>query len=110
MTGEIFAATRHCQSFSFLSNDFVFDKGAFLDAVAVSQSRGGLLHHLFSIRARAVLKPASSKPDASYLLGLLIGSEIKSGLEVYPDASNILLIGSDVTVRDYQIAFSISRH
>lgn len=42
MTNEIFAATRHCQSFSFLSNYFIFDKGAFLDAVSVSQRRGGL--------------------------------------------------------------------
>ena len=106
MTGELFGATRKCQSLQFLDDDFLFDKTDFLKGVGVSKKRGGLLHHLFSIRAHAMLKPEASNPNPSYMLGLLVGREIRSGLEVYPDVSSVLLIGTGALIRDYQLAFS----
>ena len=44
--------------------------------------------------------------DASYLSGMLIGAEIKSALELYPDVTDMRIIGTDALIHDYSLAFS----
>ena len=42
----------------------------------------------------------------SYLSGLLIGAEIRSAREFYPEVKDIVVIGADSLARDYALAFS----
>ena len=106
MTGEVFATVRHCGSISSLLDECDFDKNSFLEGICVSQSDGGLLHHLFSIRARSLSRQNGLKLNTSYLSGLLIGAEIKSALELYPEVTDIVVIGTDTLIHDYGLAFS----
>ena len=46
------------------------------------------------------------KLNTSYLSGLLIGAEIKSALELYPEVTDIVVIGTDALIHDYSLAFS----
>ena len=106
MTGEVFAAVHHCGSISSVLDDCEFDENTFLEGVEVSQGAGGLLHHLFSIRSRAVSGQNRVKSTTSYLSGLLIGEEIRSAREFYPELTDIVVIGADSLVRDYAWALS----
>lgn len=106
MTGEMFAALRRCASISSMLDDCAADSDEFMEGVGVSQRDGGLLNHLFSIRARALTGRNGSKLNESYLSGLLIGAEIKSALELYRDVSNIAVIGGEALIHDYSLAFS----
>ena len=106
MTGEVFAAVHHCGSISSLLDECVSDKNTFLEGISVSQGDGGLLHHLFSIRSRAVSARNGLNLNTSYLSGLLIGAEIKSALDLYPGVTDIVIIGTDALIHDYGLAFS----
>ena len=106
VTGEMFAAMRRCGSISSLLDKSVTDSNRFMEGVGVSQRDGGLLNHLFSIRALAVTRRKGSKSDESYLSGLLVGAEIRSALEIYPEVSDIVVIGADALIHDYSLAFS----
>lgn len=106
VTGEIFAAIRHCGSISSILTEGVSDPDAFMDGVGASQHAGGLLNHLFSVRACAVTNRNALNLNHSYLSGLLIGAEIKSALEIYPGTSKILVLGTDALIHDYNSAFS----
>ena len=106
MTGEMFAAILHCRSILSILDDCATDSDKFMEGVGISQCEGGLLNHLFSIRSRAVVGRSGSRQNKSYLSGLLIGAEIKSALEIYPDVSDIVVIGAESLIHDYSLAFS----
>lgn len=106
MTGEMFAAIQRCGSISSILDDCAADSNMFMEGVGMSQRDGGLLNHLFSIRARAVTGCNGSKLNKSYLSGLLVGTEIKSALEIYPETSDVVVIGTDPLIHDYSQAFS----
>ena len=106
ITGEMFAAMRRCGSISSMLNDSAIDNNSFMEGVGVSQRDGGILNHLFSIRARSVTDCNGSKLNKSYLSGLLIGAEIKSALEIYPEIPEIVVIGAEPLIHDYSLAFS----
>ena len=108
VTGEVFAALRRCGSISSILDEAVSDSDRFMEGVGISQREGGLLNHLFSIRARAVTRRDGWKSNESYLSGLLIGAEIRSALEIYPEVSDIVVIGADALIDDYSLAFSSS--
>ena len=106
MTGAVFAALRHCGSIASLLDERPPEDNAFLDGVETSQRAGGLLNHLFLVRARAVTGERGSNLNEGYLSGLLIGAEIKAALELYPEVSNLIVIGTDTLIHDYSLAFS----
>ena len=106
MTGEVFSAVQQCGSISSLLDECDFDKNSFLVGIGVSQRKGGLLHQLFSLRARMVSEQSSMKLNPGYLSGLLIGAEIKAALELYPGVTDIIIIGSEALIHDYGLAFS----
>lgn len=106
MTGEVFSVIQQCGSISSLLGECDFNKDTFLAGVDVSQNKGGLLHHIFSIRARIVSGQKDMVPDKSYLSGMLIGAEIKSAMELYPGVTDMRIIGTDALVHDYSLAFS----
>jgi 2-dehydro-3-deoxygalactonokinase len=76
MTGEIFALL---QSHSILGRMFEggsLDVESFEQGVKRSSQPGGLLHHLFGVRTRALLAELPAHALAGYLSGILIGHEI----------------------------------
>ena len=64
---------------------------------------GGLLHHLFGLRAASLFGEVAEAEAASFLSGLLIGHEVAAALEdgVAPP---IVLIGSEALSARYAAA------
>jgi 2-dehydro-3-deoxygalactonokinase len=78
MTGEIFAVLKTHSILGRMMQDGVTDANAFADGVRRSADQGGLLHHLFGVRARGLFGQLPDSASASYLSGLLIGHEIRA--------------------------------
>lgn len=76
MTGELFALLR---SHSILGRMFEGDSQdieGFDQGVKRSREPGGVLHHLFGVRTRALLDEMPPRALSGYLSGMLIGHEI----------------------------------
>ena len=81
MTGEVFAALRgHTILGRTMQDGTATDLAAFDRGVARAAQAGGLLHHLFGVRAEALAGRLAPEAGASYLSGLLIGHEVKAAL------------------------------
>ena len=78
MTGEAFAVFKAHSILGRMMKDGVTDQNAFADGVRRSADAGGLLHHLFGVRSRALFGELPDTASASYLSGLLIGHEIRT--------------------------------
>ena len=80
MTGDIFAALK---AKSILSDLLVHEAGtgdAFVAGVDHGLAQTDLTAELFTVRARVLLGAAVAADAASYVSGLLIGSEVRTGL------------------------------
>ena len=109
MTGELFAAASRCESLAPYLNGCDHDElneDAFLSGVRLSCKRGGLSHHLFAIRSRSLLHGEPCAANLSYLSGLLIGAEVNAALELYPDADNIAIVGTEELGKRYGFALA----
>ena len=103
MTGEMFALMRsHSLLAPQLSCD-VADGHAFRDGVARGLEDGALLSDLFGTRARILLGRLRPEDAASYVSGLLLGADLRIGLEGAPDGP-IGLIGDPALTRLYAAA------
>jgi 2-dehydro-3-deoxygalactonokinase len=78
MTGEVFAVMKAHSILGRMMRDGPIDEAAFADGVNRSGQAGGLLHHLFGTRSRALFGELPDAASASYLSGLLIGHEIRA--------------------------------
>ncbi|MGQ0579705.1 MAG: 2-dehydro-3-deoxygalactonokinase [Betaproteobacteria bacterium] len=78
MTGEAFAVLKAHSILGRMMKDGATDATAFEDGVRRSADAGGLLHHLFGVRARGLFGELALEASASYLSGILIGHEIRS--------------------------------
>ncbi len=78
MTGEAFAVFKGHSILGRMMKDGVTDRNAFADGVRRCADDGGLLHHLFGVRARGLFGELADTASASYLSGLLVGHEIKA--------------------------------
>jgi 2-dehydro-3-deoxygalactonokinase len=78
MTGEMFAVMKAHSILGRMMRDGPVDEAAFGDGVKRSGQAGGLLHHLFGTRSRALFGELPDAASASYLSGLLIGHEIRA--------------------------------
>jgi 2-dehydro-3-deoxygalactonokinase len=76
MTGEAFAVFKAHSILGRMMKDGATDQNAFADGVRRSSDKGGMLHHLFGVRARGLFGGLADTASASYLSGLLIGHEI----------------------------------
>jgi 2-dehydro-3-deoxygalactonokinase len=92
MTGEVFGALREHTILGRMMRDAPLDAAAFDRGVARSADPGGLLHHLFGVRALGLMDRLAEDAAPSYLSGLLIGSEVRSSLT--PGAT-VHLIGAE---------------
>lgn len=80
MTGEVFAALRGHTILGRAIRPGPMVPAAFERGVTRAAERGGLLHHLFGVRALGLTNQLADADASSYLSGLLIGHEIKSAL------------------------------
>ncbi len=81
MTGETYAALRGHTILSRMMRDGATDVTAFDEGVRRSSNAGGLLHHVFGVRALALSGHLSDNGTSSYLSGILIGHEVRAALQ-----------------------------
>jgi 2-dehydro-3-deoxygalactonokinase len=109
MSGEIFDRLTAKGLLASIVEGEATDGPAFLKGVAAGRARKlSLGTLLFGARAQ-VVRGFLSKPDAaSYIRGLLIGSEIADAMAVYPTAGDAVvpLIGSRVVCALYASALN----
>jgi len=107
MTGEIFAFLRNRSSLAWVMQDAddQCDEDAFVSGVRRAAADSNLLNLLFSVRTSGLFDDRSSTALASYLSGLLIGSEIAGELR-RQSGSPILVIASPALGRLYELAIS----
>ncbi len=92
LTGEAFAALRgHTILGRLMRDDAPEDPDGFEAGVRRSAEAGGLLHHLFGVRALGLFDRLPETAAASYLSGLLIGHELREAL---PAGDTVHLVGS----------------
>lgn len=112
-TGETFAAlSGHTILARMLNASASHHPGAFARGLARARQSGGLLRHLFGLRALALFDEMEEEDAASYLSGLLIGHEVAAALEdgVAPP---VVLIGAEALTERYAAAldaFGIPHH
>jgi 2-dehydro-3-deoxygalactonokinase len=80
LTGEAFSALRAHTILAKSIADAPIALDAFDAGVARSSEPGGLLHHLFGVRALTLTNRLSDQTAGSYLSGLLIGHEVRQAL------------------------------
>ena len=107
MTGELFALL--CQHSSLAKGQAgsvsQFDQDWFDAGVTLAQEQGGLMHQLFTVRSRTVTGELPASGLASYLSGILIGTDVLANLELC-DNRHLYLIGSDTVSARYQRVLS----
>lgn len=80
MTGEVFSAlSSHTILARTIAAEAPHDAAAFAAGVVQAREAAGLLHHLFTLRAAALLDGMTPAAARSHLSGLLIGAEILVG-------------------------------
>jgi 2-dehydro-3-deoxygalactonokinase len=79
MTGEVFAVLKaHSILGRMMMPDAALDAQWFEAGVQRARAAGGLLHHLFGVRARGLFGELPDAGASSYLSGILIGHELLS--------------------------------
>jgi len=105
MTGEVFALLRQHSLLGRLMDD-----GDGLDAIAFAQGvqrsgdAGGLLHHLFGVRALGLFERLAPSAAPSYLSGLLLGHEIR---DLAAPGAEVHLVGSSTLTTRYAHALKV---
>ena len=103
MTGELFAVLREHSILGRLMAGADDNDAAFARGLAYARgSGGGLLKRLFSARTLCLFGELPERGVASYLSGLLIGTELREALdclEKAPTDQEITVVGGDLTGR-----------
>lgn len=86
MTGEVFAAMRGYTILGRMMREGPSDGEPFDCGLARSAQQGGLLHHLFGVRAEGLAGKLADSDSPAYLSGILIGHEVRAALAASPGA------------------------
>jgi 2-dehydro-3-deoxygalactonokinase len=104
MTGELFALLRtHSLLGRLMDDGQALDAAAFARGVERSGEPGGLLHHLFGVRALGLFDRLSPSAAPSCLSGLLVGHEIAA---LADPAQCVHLVGSAGLTERYALALA----
>jgi 2-dehydro-3-deoxygalactonokinase len=103
MSGEVFAVLKQHSILGRTMTGERFDELAFVDGVARAADTGGMLHHLFGVRAQVLAGKLAETQSASYLSGIIIGHELVS---VAQEVSRFYLVGDNELNRVYSLAAS----
>lgn len=104
MTGEAFAVFKAHSILGRMMKDGETDAAAFEEGVRRSADAGGMLHHLFGVRARGLFGELSEAASASYLSGMLIGHEIRS---THTRRGRVHLLCNAQLAQIYGLAFAV---
>ena len=99
MTGEVFAVLKAHSILGRMMPEAPSDARWFDAGVRRARDAGGLLHHLFGVRAQGLLGGLPNESAASFLSGILIGHEL---LSVPEQADTVYLLGSPELEAVYQ--------
>jgi 2-dehydro-3-deoxygalactonokinase len=105
MTGEVFATLRAHTILGRMMQEAPPDARAFAQGLERAREPGGLLHHLFGVRARGLFAELADAASASYLSGLLIGHELQA---VAADVAIVHLLGAQALEAAYRQALEHS--
>lgn len=103
MTGELFAVLRDHSILGRTMENAGDIPAAFDAGLARSRQAGGLLHHLFGVRADSLAGTLTAEAAHEFLSGLLIGHEIAS---VAPTDGTVHILGSQALAARYERALS----
>jgi 2-dehydro-3-deoxygalactonokinase len=104
MTGEVFGLMRTQSILApLVPEDAADDPAGFEAGVDRAREEGGLLHHLFGLRAAVLLGRLAPAALPSMLSGLLIGHEI---VELSGEAQDVHLVGSAALTERYARALA----
>jgi 2-dehydro-3-deoxygalactonokinase len=101
MTGEVFAVLKSHSILGRMMREEPTDLQWFAAGVRRAQDSGGLLHHLFGVRARGLFGEVPDAASASYLSGIVIGHELVAARSA---ATAVFLLGAKPLVDLYQHA------
>jgi 2-dehydro-3-deoxygalactonokinase len=80
MTGEVFGALRGHTILARMMREGPADGAPFDEGVRRSGDAGGLLHHVFGVRALTLAGRLAETDSAAYLSGILVGHEVRAAL------------------------------
>ena len=103
MTGEVFAVLKQHSILARTMARDSFEQTDFINGAARSADPGGLLHHLFGVRAQVLAGQIADDHSASYLSGILIGHELRS---VTSRVNRFHLVGNAELAALYSLAAS----
>lgn len=107
MTGEVFSLLRRNSILGRLMIDAPHDAPAFARGLVRSQSAGGLLHQLFTVRTAGLLEGMTREAAPSFLSGLLIGHEMAAVRELFA-AKGATVVGAGPLAQNYAIAMNVA--
>lgn len=100
MTGELFDILRRHSILGRMIEHNAWNDAAFDAGVERSSAQGGLLHHLFGVRAAGLFAELTPETSGAFLSGLVIGHEIRAAVADWP-AGKVALIGEEALVALY---------
>lgn len=103
MTGEAFEVLRRHTILGKTIDHAAWDDSAFDAGVDRSGDAGGLLHHLFGVRAAGLFGDLDPTTAGSFLSGLVVGHELRAAVATH-DGSTVCLIGEGGLVALYRRA------
>ena len=91
MTGEVFDVLRRHSILGKTIDHTPWDDESLLRGVSRAQASGGLLHHLFGVRAATLMEDLKPETTGAFLSGLVIGHvEIEAALEGAAEADTVI--------------------
>jgi 2-dehydro-3-deoxygalactonokinase len=108
MTGETFALFRNHSILGRLMKDGPQDDAVFMRGVAHAvRAPSDILHSLFSVRSLGLFNAIAPEKLASYLSGLLIGTEIGSAIGHHERSENYAVLGAPALAANYVTAMKV---
>lgn len=113
MTGEVFQVLRQHSLLGALMPDGEAADAPLSDIAADALRRGldrsgdagGLLHHLFGVRAEGLFGALPGEGLEAYMSGVLLGHEIRSMIDLFPTAGALRLVAGGKLGDLYETAF-----
>jgi 2-dehydro-3-deoxyphosphogalactonate aldolase len=106
MTGEVFdVLSKHSILGKLMDPAQEDDWRAFEAGLIRSGTPGGLLAHIFTCRTEALAATYPPSSLSSYLSGILVGHELRDGMQSCSSVSGVTLVGSSHLCERYRRAF-----
>jgi 2-dehydro-3-deoxygalactonokinase len=109
MVGEFFELIRqHSLLAQSLEQRDIENQPAFLRGIETARKAGGLLHHLFSVRALQLTGAQEKSDGLEYLSGMIIGHDI--GAQLSQSGQHVGIVASPSLAHKYQVALEVLGH